>query len=190
MRVTKIIGIILLVINIFGCHSTKLPINVSEDVLLLKNRNVLKNYFNNNRISNGELFDIEKQRYNIINSLSSNELESDTLIIYETLFSHISASYNCVVYNSRLKSIKFFSEKSKERLTKDGIRLDTINTPPKIYICLVNTIREKGVYKWNKLRFPNIGSTRYSLLTIAIKNPDRVYELTSYVDIYPPLDCE
>lgn len=190
MKVTKAVAIILLTIILLGCHSAKRPINVSGDILLLRNKEVLKNYFDNNRISNGELFDVEKQRYNIINSLSQNELESDTLIIYETFFTQTSASYNCIVYNSKLKSIYYFSEKSKERLTKDGIKLEINNLSPSIYLCLVNIIREKGIYKWNKRKFPNIGSTRNSLLTIAIRNPDNIYELASYPQIYPPIECE
>lgn len=190
MKITTAVVIVLLGIIIGGCHSIKQPINISEDILLSSNRNVLKNYLDNNQISNNELYDVKKQRYNIINSLSSSELKSDTLIIYETVFSHITTHYNCIVYNSRLKSIRYFTDESKKQLTKDGIKLKDVTNPPHIYTCLVNTIRKRGIYKWNNLKFPNIGSTRYSMLTIAIKDLDNVYNLTSYVNIYPPLECE
>lgn len=69
--------------------------------------------------------------------------------------------------------------------------LDTINiAPPSSYVCLINTVRKKGVYNWErKPRITKVGSHRYSALTIAIKDSAKVYGLTSFSDIYPSIDC-
>lgn len=155
----KSILISLIGLVIWSCQSSQ-KTNSLKDVVIEKNRTEIRNYFKEQK-PNQSLYDIERQRSYIINSLTSSELGSDTLIVYETLFSNVSANYNCVIYSSDLDSIRNFTEKSRLQLTKDGAKLDIDGIPLQIHVCLINTIRKKGVFNWSKSILPFTGDTRY-----------------------------
>lgn len=81
----RVILILLISVTILSCNNIKLPTTVSENLLLQKNKNILKDHFMD-KVSGNDTDYIKRQRSYIINSLSLEELESDSLIIYETLF--------------------------------------------------------------------------------------------------------
>lgn len=169
---------------LLGCQSSKNNFS-SEEILLKKNQLELLAYFTKQQPQQN-LYSIDRQRCHIINSLLPNELSSDTLIIYETLYSNVSSSYSCTIYNSKLGSMRYFTEKSQLRLTLEGIKLDATNNPSDSDIYVINTIKEKGNADWDSLKAPFTGGYRYSLLTIALKDANGVFRLTPHKGVSIP----